>query len=326
MEHSKKEFLVSGIVIFLLILFPLLAGTEHSLNLFIVLFITMILAQSWNLLGGYTGQVSLGNAAFFGAGALSFHFLAWRGGLPFYLALPAGGVAAVILASFIGIPALRLRGAYFAMGTLALAEALRITAGNVFPLTVYIPTAHIVTYKLISRYYLALSVAVLTQGVAYCMIKSKIGLAMMAIRDDDEAAHASGVDLFKYKFMALVFSSFFSGLAGGAFAYYQISILPTYLFSPQWTFEPLVAASVGGLGTLLGPVIGSAFLIILMELFALTLGKGYLIIFGALFVFVVIFFPGGLTEALKRSRKYLPARDRAVEKIGISANPHSTDS
>jgi branched-chain amino acid transport system permease protein len=303
MEYSGKGFIISGIIILLLILFPAVAATEHTLNLFILLFVTIILAQSWNILGGYNGQISLGNAAFFGMGALSFHFLAWRGGLPFYLGLPAGGISAVILASLIGIPTLRLRGVYFAMGTLALAEASKITINNLFPLTIYIPTAYIVTYSLLPRYYLALLVAVITQGVAYCMVKSKIGLAMIAIRDDYEAADTAGVHIFKYKFVALMFSSFFSGLAGGIFAYYQTSIVPTFLFSPHWTFEPLVAASVGGAGTLLGPVIGSVFLIILTELFALTLGKVYLIIFGAIFIFVVLFFPGGLNEALERIMK-----------------------
>ena len=308
MEYSRKGFIISGIIILLLILFPVVAATEHTLNLFILLFVTIILAQSWNILGGYNGQISLGNAAFFGMGALSFHFLAWRGGLPFYLGLPAGGISAVILASLIGIPTLRLRGVYFAMGTLALAEASKITINNLFPLTIYIPTAYIVTYSLLPRYYLALFVAVITQGVAYCTIKSKIGLAMIAIRDDYEAADTTGVHVFKYKFVALMFSSFFSGLAGGIFAYYQTSIVPTFLFSPHWTFEPLVAASVGGAGTLLGPVIGSVFLIILTELFALTLGKVYLIIFGAIFIFVVLFFPGGLNEALERIMKSFQIR------------------
>lgn len=318
MEYSKKGIVISGIIILLLILFPVVAATEHTLNLFILLFVTIILAQSWNILGGYTGQISLGNAAFFGTGALSFHFLAWGGGLPFYVALPAGGISAVILASFIGIPALRLRGVYFAIGTLALAEALRITVNNLFPLTVYIPTAHIVTYTLLPRYYLALMVAVITQGLAYCMIKSKIGLAVMAIRDDEEGADTVGVHLFKYKFVALVFSSFFSGLAGGIFTYYQTSVVPTFLFSPHWTFEPLVAASVGGSGTLLGPVIGSVFLIILTEVFALNLGKLYLIIFGAIFIFVVLFFPGGLIEALDRIWNSLQIRIGGPKKREIS--------
>jgi branched-chain amino acid transport system permease protein len=115
-----------------------------------------------------------------------------------------------------------------------------------------------------------------------------------------------------------VFSSFFSGLAGGIFAYYQDSIVPAFLFTPQWTFEPLVAASVGGAGTLLGPMIGSVFLVILTELFALTLGKAYLIIFGAIFVFVVLFFPGGLFEAAERIWKSFQVRIGTHKKTQIS--------
>ncbi len=302
-KNGRKQVLTWGVIILLLILFPFVAATEHTLNLFVFLFITIVLAQSWNILGGYAGQISLGNAAFFGIGALAFHFIAWRVGVSLFLALLASGIAAVALASFIGVPALRLKGAYFAIGTLALAEALRITIGNLFPRTVYIPTAYITSYRLVDRYYLALAVTLITQIVATVIVRSKTGLGIMAIRDDEEAADTTGVNLFKYKYLALVTSSFFSGLAGGVFAYYQISILPAFLFGPQWTFEPLVAASVGGSGTLLGPIIGSVFLIILMELFALTLGKGYLIIFGGLFVFVVLFLPGGLMEASKKIRK-----------------------
>ena len=122
MEHNKKGVVVSGVVVVLLLLLPLFIGTEHILNLFVMLFITFMLAQSWNVLGGYAGQISLGNAAFFGIGALSFHFLAWRAGIPVYMALPAGGISAVILASIIGFPAFRLKGAFFAVGSLALAE------------------------------------------------------------------------------------------------------------------------------------------------------------------------------------------------------------
>ena len=313
MEYGGKGFVVSGIVVAVLIVFPLTLGTEHTLNLFVMLFITIILAHGWNMLGGYGGQISLGNAAFFGVGLLSFHFLAWNAGLPVYIALPAGGVSGVVLASFIGIPALRLKGIYFAIGTLALAEALRITYGNLFPATLYIPTAQITTYTLLSRYYMGLATAVFIQGAAYCIIKSKIGLAMKAIRDDDEAADTLGVNLFKYKFLALVFNSFCCGLAGGIYAYYQTSIYLTVPFSPQWTFEPLVAAAVGGAGTLLGPVIGSVFLIILTETFALYLGKGYLIIFGALFIFVVLFFPGGLVGTWPRVGMFLGFRRRATK-------------
>jgi branched-chain amino acid transport system permease protein len=303
MEVNRKALVLSAVVVLLLIVFPLSVGNEHTINLVISLFIVVILAQAWNVLSGYAGQISLGNAAFFGMGALAFHWLAWRWGLSLFLALPVAGISAVLLASLIGIPALRLKGAYFAIGTLALAEVLRISVGNVFPRTLYIPTEQIGSYSLLSRYYLALALVILTQVVAFFMVLSKTGLALRALRDDDEAADSSGVDLFKYKYLALAYSSFFSGLAGGLFAYYQISILPTSLFGPQWTFEPLVAASVGGSGTLVGPVIGSVFLILLMELFALTLGKTYLIIFGAMFVGVVLFFPAGLVELSRWARR-----------------------
>jgi branched-chain amino acid transport system permease protein len=295
--------ITSGSIVLLLFLFPVIGGTAHTLNVSVMLYIIFILAQSWNILGGYAGQVSLGNAAFFGTGGLIFMLLSWRWGLPLYIALPTAGVAGIALASIIGIPALRLKGAYFAIGTLALAEALRIIVGNLYPLSIYMPTAQITNYDLSALYYLSLSVAVITQAAAYLMIRSKIGFAMMAIRDDYEAAENSGVYLFKYKFLALMFSSFFSGLAGGICAYYQTSVIPSFLFSPQWTFEPLVAAAVGGSGTLLGPVLGSIFLIILTELFALTLGKAYLIIFGGMFIFVVLFLPGGLIEVLTRIRE-----------------------
>ena len=303
MELSRKWLIVSGVVTLLLIAFPPFAGTEHTLNLLISLFVVFILAQAWNILAGYAGQVSLGNAAFFGIGALVFHVIAWSWRLPAWLALPAGGISAVILACALGIPAFRLKGVYFAIGTLALAEVLRITIGNILPLTIYIPTDHINTYSLQSRYYVALLLVLITQGVAWCMINSKIGLALRAVRDDEEAADTSGVNLFRHKLLALVYSSFFSGVAGGLFSYYQISILPTSLFSPQWTFEPLMAAAVGGAGTLLGPVIGSVFLILVMEVFALTVGKAYLIIFGAIFVAVVLFFPSGLIEVARRTRR-----------------------
>ncbi len=319
-----KQVITWGGILLLLILFPFVAATEHMLNLLIFLFVTIVLAQSWNILGGYAGQISLGNAAFFGIGALAFHFIAWRGGVPLFLALPGSGIIAVALASFIGIPALRLKGAYFAIGTLALAEALRITIGNLFPRSVYIPTEYITNYRLVDRYYLALAVTIITQIVVYVIVKSRVGLGIMAIRDDENAADTTGVNPFKYKYLALVISSFFSGLAGGVFAYYQISILPAFLFGPQWTFEPLVAASVGGSGTILGPIIGSVFLIILMELFALTLGRGYLIIFGSMFIFVVIFFPGGLTDALKSGKKFFQIGNRSSEKRRTPTDRNST--
>ena len=157
------------------------------MNLLVMLFIYIILSQSWNLIGGYTGQINLGLAALFGCGVLATHFL-WKAGAPIYLAVFAGGLAAVILAGIIGLPTLRLRGVYFAIGTLALAEALRIVVGNIFTTWFRCQASYVTTYNLVHRYYLGLVVAIIAVAVVYLVTNSKLGLAMVAVRDDEEAA------------------------------------------------------------------------------------------------------------------------------------------
>lgn len=304
MAANWKRFLISGVVVAIFILLPLLVemGTD-IMNLLVMLFIYIILAQSWNLMGGYAGQINLGLAAFFGCGVLVTHFL-WAAGVPIYLAVLVGGVASVVLAGIIGLPTLRLRGMYFAIGTLALAEALRITVGNIFTMAVRMPGTYAVTYSLVPRYYLGLVVVIITLAVVYLVANSKLGLAMVALRDDEQAAQVTGVNIFKYKVLALVISAFLAGLAGGVYAFFRLSLwLASSVFAPLWTFEPLMAAAIGGAGTFIGPIFGSIFLVILSEIFARTLGEAHLIIFGILFILVVLYFPYGLAGAVDRVRQ-----------------------
>jgi branched-chain amino acid transport system permease protein len=302
MSGFLKGCIAAGVVLLVLGLGPLVfdLGTD-TLNLLVMLFIYLILAQSWNLIGGYSGQINLGLAAFFGCGVLTTHLL-WSAGTPFWLAFPAGGAAAGCLSIVIGVPTLRLRGAYFAMGTLALSEALRITVGNVFVRTIYMPVSP-ENYRLLPRYYLALGVTALVLFVVWRLTVSRPGLGMEAVREDEECAGVTGVNVFGHKLAALVLSSIMAGLAGGVFAYYQYSILPLTSFLPLWTFEPLMATCIGGPGTFLGPVIGSVFLVTLRELFALHLGEAHLIIFGSVFILIVLFLPGGLISAGSVARK-----------------------
>jgi branched-chain amino acid transport system permease protein len=306
MAANRKGFLITGVVIAICALLPLLMeiGT-HIMNLLLMLFIYIILSQSWNLIGGYAGQINLGPAAFFGCGVLATHFL-WVAGVPIYLAVLVGGMVATILAGIIGLPTLRLRGMYFAIGTFALAEALRVTVGNVFPRAVYMPSSYIVGYSYIPRYYLGLIIVIITLVTVYLVANSRLGLAMMAIRDDEQAAQVTGVNIFKYKVLALLISAFLAGLAGGVYAFFQLSFWQlSVVFSPIWTFEPLMATAIGGIGTLIGPVLGSIFLVVLSEIFALTLGQAHLIIFGVLFVLVVLYFPNGLAGAVEQVRQVM---------------------
>ncbi len=164
------------------------------------------------------------------------------------------------------------------------------------------PAAYVVTYNLIPRYYFALIVMTIACVVVYVLANSKSGLALVALGDDEEAAQVTGVNIFRYKVFALAISALLAGLAGGVYAYFRMSLLPMYAFVPLWSFEPLVATAIGGMGTLIGPIIGSFILVILSDIFALTLGEAHLIIFGILFILVVLFFPYGLVGSFYRVR------------------------
>ena len=289
-------------VVGLLGLVPQLAPRDDVLNLGFLVLLNMSLGQSWNMLAGFAGQTSLGHAAFFGIGALVTRML-WVAGYPLVLALLLGALAAMAFSLIVGVPTFRLRGAYFAIGTLGMAEALRITVSQTMPLVDTLPADQIAGYNLAARYYAALALALATVGAAALMLRSRLSLGLLAVREDEEAAQATGVHALAHKLGAFAISSFFAGLAGGVFAFYQVSYYPEALFSPTWTFDALLICFVGGLGTIGGPVIGAIFYVVVREQLAVTLVNIHQIIFGILFIIVVLAFPGGLVEAWERLRK-----------------------
>jgi len=301
--------LVVGVVALALV--PTVAESDSIINLLILIFIYTMLASSWNILGGYTGQINLGHAAFFGLGTLATRLL-YTQGFPLFPGLLAGGVVAVAFAMFIGIPAfrLRLRGDYFTIGTLALAQILYVTVGNVLPKITYLPIEDIQNYELDFRYYIILALALFTIGVAYVLVNSRLGLGMTAVRENEDAAESLGVNAFSHKLLALAFSAFLGGLAGGAYAYYQTSYYFNYTFTPLWSLDPVTMAFVGGQGTIIGPVIGAVFFVVLKEWLVLNVGEYHLIVFGTLFILVVLFLPGGLVEVWERIKQVLIRRSR----------------
>jgi len=284
------------------IFFPQQVDKQNTWNLFFLICLHISMGQSWNILAGFAGQSSLGHAAFFGIGALITRIL-WFGGMPFALAFIIGGLTAVAFAMLIGAPTFRLRGAYFAIGTLGVAEVLRITVSQNIPLISTMSGTLIATYDLPARYYLALGLAVATTGAAYLLLRSPWSLGILAVREDEGAAQATGVHVLRHKLLALSLSSFFAGLAGGVFAFQQISYYPSAPFSPLWTFDALLITFIGGLGTLAGPIIGAIFFIIVREQLALNLVEIHQVIFGILFILIVLIFPGGLVEAWERLMK-----------------------
>jgi branched-chain amino acid transport system permease protein len=303
-----KRFSINGVILFLLALVPLFITRTDVITWFTFTLLYITLSQSWNIIGGYTGQQNLGHAAFFGLGALSARYL-WLYGLPLPLALVAGGLAAMIFALIIGFPAFRLRGVYFVIGTLVLAEILRMVFDTILPRAQVLPTKILGTYSLTPRYYLSLLIAVLAVATVYWLSRSRLGLGMMSVREDEDAAEASGVNTQKYKLLAFTMSTFMAGLAGGVYAYYAAAAQPGYLFSPIWTFDAVIIVFVGGVGTIVGPIIGSVFFVLLKQLLSLYLPGGmHVLVFGVLFIIVVLYLPEGLIGLIRKLRRGLSLR------------------
>ncbi len=293
-----------ALLIIVLICLPLVIEKDSTINLFILVFLYVALASSWNILGGFTGQTSLGHAAFFGLGALATRLL-WIDGFPILPSILAGGLLAVVFALLIGVPSFRLKGVYFAIGTLALAQILYITVGNVFPTIAALPVEDLTAYQLTPRYYLFLGLEVVVVGVAYLISKSKLGLGMMAVREEEDAAESLGVSALRHKLLALAISAFFTGLAGGGFAYYHVSYYFQFPFSPIWSLDMLTMVYIGGTGTVAGPIIGAVFFVVMKNFLVRNVGEYHLIIFGTLFILVVLFLPGGIISIWKIARKAL---------------------
>jgi branched-chain amino acid transport system permease protein len=282
-----------------LLLFPLV-GDPYSISLAYTLFIYMALAQSWNLVGGYAGLVSLGHAAFFGLGAYTAAILLTWSGVPFFLAVLASGLSATAFAAAISLPVFRFRGIYFAISTLVLAEALRIWMIN-WSLTggaqgINLPLDNVPDPT--TFYYIGLVLAAGATGVIALILHTKLGIGLRAIRDNEDAAQNMGVNTFRVKLYAFSISAFIAGLAGGIHAVYLGTIEPYSIFSVNWTITAANIVIIGGMGTLFGPVIGAVFSTILSESLK-DYENIHLIITGLILILVIRFLPAGIWGQLR---------------------------
>ncbi len=278
---------------------PLYSQDNSLMTISIQTFILAALASAWNILGGFAGQISLGHAAFFGLGTLITREL-WFAGAPLPLALLAAVVGTALFALIIGVPMLRFRGIYFSIGTLALAVAIGLTISNLFPGITSMPVAMLREYTFTGPYDLALGAAVTTVVVAMLLRRSVVGLGMMATRDDEEAAGATGVDVLAHKLAAFALSAALTALAGGAFAFFNVSYYPQFPFFVGWSFEPILVTFVGGIGTIVGPLLVSVFFVVGRDLLAGSFEGFQVIAFGVLFIVVVLLVPGGMVEGAQR--------------------------
>ena len=306
---------------------PLFIKDDYILNVAVMAGIYVILASSMNITNGYAGVFSMGHSAFYGIGAYTTGILALRWHTGFWTGLLAAGVAAMLFGLLLGIPTLRLKGIFFALITVSFLEILRLVALNWVSLTrgpmgiPGIPPPTLFGWPLTTGrqfYYLILALDVFVVGLIYRAVHSRIGRALMAIREDDLAAAALGIPTFRYRLLALSFSTFFCGLAGCFYAHYA-----TYIsidsFGVGETFVIMTMMVVGGMGTISGPIIGAILLVIFPEVFRFLL-EYRMIAYGALLILATLFRPEGIaglpgisgTEGIlaKIRAKYDPERAR----------------
>jgi branched-chain amino acid transport system permease protein len=296
-----------GLLTLIVILFacvPLVLNTETSYAVYFLFmaFTFLALAQSWNLVAGYTGQISLGHHAFFGLGAYVVA-IGWKQGITGYfdpLGMFLSGLVPALLAIAIGIPLLsKLRGDYFALGTLGLGEILRLifiqggvltggSAGLMLSSSVY--------KSMVPYYLLALFLAVFATVVTYWMVKSSVGWALIAVRDDETAAAANGINVLFYKVLAFSVAAFIAGLCGSIQAYYLFHIHPQNFYGLNWTLYPILMVVMGGSGTISGPIIGSLFLTGVFEMARVYLPEIHPVFSGTLIIVTIIFLPEGIVR------------------------------
>lgn len=300
MTVSRRTPLAIGAVVVLaLALAP--AGLSPFLVQFLInLFMLAALAESWNIIGGFTGYASFGNVAFFGIGAYTTGVLLTAAEWPFALALPAGGLLAMAFAGLIGMPILRLKGHYFAIATLGVAETMREVVYNLKITGGGTGLTMPITKSALPFFYLMLGILIAATLVNWWLSASRFGYGLIAIREDEDAAAAMGINTALYKTAAFALSGAFAGLAGGVFAYWITFIDPEGVFRVTTTILMIIMAVFGGMGTVVGPLLGALVLASVSELLSTQLVSLAELFNGLIIILVVLFMPKGLAEAIRK--------------------------
>jgi branched-chain amino acid transport system permease protein len=286
---------LAGLALLVLAALPWFVSTYLVTFLFLAL-VTVALAQSYDWVGGHLGYMNLGQAAFFGIGAYAGGILLTKA-LPLPVAFAAAVAAPALFAAAIAMPFFRLRGAYFALATFGLVALMELLASNLERLTggalgLSLPPGN----RLMPAYYLTLAEVALIVGITVCVSRSRYGLALRTIQDDEEAAGAFGVSALRVKCAVLVASAAVAGLTGGIYGWYITFLTPPAVFGLDKALGPIVMAMLGGSGTVAGPFVGAAFLNVVEEVLRVKVGAYVLTAYGVILILVGLFLPGGIAR------------------------------
>jgi branched-chain amino acid transport system permease protein len=279
-------------------------GDRETLRLLAELFTYVALASLWNLLAGYAGLVSVGQQAFVGFGGYLMFALAMFAGVHPIVAILAAGPVAALVAVPVAALIFRLRGAYFAIGTWVVAEVFRLLASQIsvlgggsgisLPAAIVIAMAPSRTLREYETYWLALALSVLVLGAIVALLRSRHGLALTAIRDNEMAAQSNGIDVMRVKFIVYVLTAFGTGMFGGLIFLMKLRISPDTAFSVNdWTAFVIFITVIGGIGRIEGPVVGTVIFFFMRQTLS-DLGSLYLLMMGAVAIIVMLVAPKGL--------------------------------
>jgi branched-chain amino acid transport system permease protein len=276
-------------------LMPVVMG-RYVVTLAFFLWVSIALAESYNLVGGFLGYMNLGHSSFFGVSAYTFGIL-YAEGVPFPWAWLAGMGCTVAFAAAISVPLFRLRGAYFAVASFGLISLLELLAHNLVGLTggaagLSLPPGD----RLIPAYYLSFAVAAGSVVLVALIGRSRVGLALMSIREDEAVAAVFGVHGFRFKALALILSAIPPGLIGGVYAWQLTYINPSTVFGLEIALGPIVMAMLGGVGHVWGPVLGALFITLVEELLWTKMPYLHLTTYGLILLLVGFYLPGGLVR------------------------------
>jgi branched-chain amino acid transport system permease protein len=302
---DKKAIILTVLVTIAFAIVPFFLDVNTSyIGYFLFLsFCYTVMSQGWNVVAGYTGQISMGQHAFFGLGAYTTAII-WLRDLTktgYYfdpVTMVLSGFVPVVLAVIIGIPLLsRLRGDYFALGTLGIGEIIKVVfiKGGAFTGAsdgLHLPSR--VFESMRPYYWTGLILAFFATAVVYLLTRSRIGLALRAVREDETSAASHGIHILKYKIFAFAVGAFLAGICGSLYGIYLFHINPDAVLKLDWTLYPILMCVIGGNGTIMGPVIGAFFMNALFAVTDIYLAQVHPIVAGMLIVLVMKFMPRGL--------------------------------
>lgn len=307
-KFTIKQISVTGITLLLLLLFPLVITQTYLIHVMILVFMFGMLGVAWNIMGGYAGMFSFGQAAFFGIGAYTSSFLLVTFHVNPWIGLMAGGVVAALMAAAIGYPCSNLRGHYFAIATIAFGEIVRIHFNNwklvnaAEGITIPMMDESLANFMFHSSklpyYYIMLAFLLLALVICYFVANSKMGYYFRAIKESHDVAEVLGVNVVRYRLIAIMVSAFLSAMAGTFYAQYILYIDPESVMLLAISVQIVLISMLGGAGTIMGPVIGAAILIPIAELTRIWLGhRGTgvdMLIYGFLITLISVYQPQGI--------------------------------